>query len=233
MPTLKFTTPAEEQITLTIDQVLLAGYAGREPADVEAHAAEMLKLSVPVPHRFPVFYRVMPCLLTQSGTVDVVGSDTYPEVEYVLFSWKGRRYVTVGNDQFDLVVERHGWWERSKNLCQKIVADMAWPLAEVSSHWDELVLELWANEQLLQRGSVKKLLKPEGLLDLAWRGEEIEEESNLLFSGTIATLQNAEVGSRQYCMKLRDPVLSREIVSHFKVFDISRPRSLHDDVTLP
>jgi Protein of unknown function (DUF2848) len=225
---LKFKTPSGEPIALAVEQVLLAGYAGRRRADVEAHAAEMRSLGVPVPASLPVFYRAMPCLLTQAGTVDVVGVDTRPEVEFVLFSWKGRRYVTVGNDQFDLAVERHGWGERSKNLCQKIVADTAWPLAEVNPHWDRLVLELSSSEERLQCGSLDLLLEPDRLVELAQGRYDFDAGASLLFSGTIPALQSLGPDTREFCMKLRDPVLGREIVSNFVLFDISGPLLRHD-----
>jgi hypothetical protein len=225
---LEFKTPCGEQISLAIRQVLLAGYAGRQRADVEMHATEMRRLGVPVPADLPVFYRAMPCLLTQAGTVDVVGTDTRPEVEFVLFSWNGRRYVTVGNDQFDLAAERHGWAERSKNLCQKIVADTAWPLADVIDHWDKLVLELSDSGGLLQCGPLEMLLEPDKLIELARCGGDFDAGASLLFSGTIPLLRNIDPAARAYSIRLHDPVLKREIASTFFLSDITGPRTRHD-----
>lgn len=221
MSILKFQTPAGDVLSIAAEQMLLAGYAGRNRADVEAHVLEMRRLGVPVPAELPVFYRAMPCLLTQVGSVDVVGLDTRPEVEFVLFAWNGRRYVTVGNDQFDLAVERHGWGEKSKNLCQKIVAGTAWPVDEVMPHWDRLVLELCCNDELLQQGCLDMLLEPHRLLERAGCQASFDTGGILLFSGTIPALRAPGADMRNFCMKLRDPVLGREIVAQFVLRDIS------------
>lgn len=221
---LMFITPAGEEISLVVERVILAGYAGRYREDVEAHTKEMRIQGVPVPAELPVLYRALPCLLTQSSIVNVVGSDTQPEVEFVLFSWKGCWHVTVGNDQYDLVLERHGWAERSKNLCQKMIADIAWPMSEVSAHWDKLVLELWSSDKLLQQGSLEKLLEPDKLIYLSNTRQGFDMENCLLFSGTIATLDRSESGSTEFCMKLLDSTLGREIVSSFKLVDITNPQ---------
>ncbi|MHA6646167.1 DUF2848 family protein [Mesorhizobium sp. A623] len=119
MSSLRFHVPGEADICPTIERILLGGYTGRQEADVNAHVAEMQGLGVPVPPSLPVFYNVMPCLLTQGRSVNIVGPDTRPEVEFALFGFKGKRFVTVGNDQFDLIIERQFSPEKSKTCARR------------------------------------------------------------------------------------------------------------------
>ncbi|RUX85921.1 DUF2848 domain-containing protein, partial [Mesorhizobium sp. M7D.F.Ca.US.004.01.2.1] len=125
-------------LTVRIATLLLAGFAGRDVAATERHIADMEKVGVPRPARFPAIYPVIPALLSQADRHEVYGTDTTPEVEFVLFGHEGEVFVTVGNDQCDTAVEAAGMAEKSKNLCQKVVARHAWPLSSVTDHWDRL-----------------------------------------------------------------------------------------------
>jgi hypothetical protein len=163
----------------------------------------------------------MPCLLTQGRTVDVVGSDTRPEVEFVLFGFEGKQYVTVGNDQFDLVIERQFSPEKSKSLCQKIVADTAWPLDEVQGHWDNLYLELRSQDQVLQASSVGSILEPIQLLERARRDCRFDENTGMLFSGTVPSTGTTHADMTNFSISLQDRVLEREIRCDFKLVDVT------------
>ena len=100
--------------------------------------------------RMPDLYPVIPALLSQSASLMVFGDRTVPEVEFVLFGWNGRPYVTVGNDQSDLAIERSIGTPYGKNVCGKLVAEEAWGLADVAGHWDQLRLRLTCNATVAQ-----------------------------------------------------------------------------------
>jgi hypothetical protein len=190
---------------------VLAGFAGRQPADVEAHIAEMALHGVRGPAVVPSFWPVMPHLVTQAEAVEVFGTDTTPEVEYVLFTWRGTTYVTVGNDQCDLAIERDVGPAKSKNLCQKIVAREAWRLDEVLPHWDDLVLTLACNGTVMQHGRLAGLLRPEVLLEKLAHATDADHEGRMVFSGTIATSGTYPAGPYRVDMSLADPVSGRRI----------------------
>jgi len=219
---LRFATPDGGEISPVVEQLLLAGYSGRSEFDVAAHLAEMRALAVSVPLNVPVFHPAMICLLTQGGRVEAIGPDTRPEVEFVLFSFEGTDYVTVGNDQFDLATERHYSAEKSKSLCQKVVARTAWPFSEVQEHWDRLVLELRSGETLLQAGAVDSILAPDSLVEQAQRQRCFCRERGMLFSGTVPMLGPVEPGMVDFSIALRDPVLGRVISCDFQVTDVAR-----------
>lgn len=205
-------------------QVLLAGYSGRSPAAVAAHASEMRKEGVTVPTSFPVFYNVLPCLMTQGPTLQVLGTSTRPEVEFALFSSGGQVFVTVANDQFDLQMERSFSAELSKNVCQKGLGSQAWPLADVAPHWDRLVLSMHSHGRILQQGGVKDILLPSQLVDLARQSRGLAEDGWMIFSGTLPRLIDHADTMTGLTLTLSDPVLDREIRLELQVRDISATR---------
>ncbi|MDQ3560202.1 MAG: DUF2848 family protein [Pseudomonadota bacterium] len=208
---LRFRVDGEGLIEPAIRRLVLAGFAGREPRDVEAHIEEMARHGVKRPTFVPSLWPVMPHLLTQAASIEVFGADTAPEVEYVLFTWRGETYVTVGNDQCDIAVERDLGADKSKNLCQKVVALDAWGLEDVRPHWDELVLTLACNGSVMQEGKLAGLLRPDVLLDVLARLTDFDHEARMVFSGTIATNGAYPPGPYRLDFALTDPVRERSI----------------------
>lgn len=212
-----FETPGGGRINPEIDRLILSGFAGRHTPDVEHHIEEMAQQGVPRPARIPMFWPVLPHLLTQGQEVAVYGGETTPEVEYVLFDWKGTLYVTLGNDQCDIEVEAKLSGEKSKNLCPKTVAKIAWPLAEVLPHWDALELMLSCRGELLQRDKLAALIRPEILLEKIAAVDGPQSAGRMIFSGTIASIGQLPPPPYELSMRLRDPVLGREIAHEFNV----------------
>lgn len=219
---LRFSLPDGAEIIANVERLLLTGYSGRDEADIAAHLAEMASLGVAGPDTVPVFHPAMSCLLTQGDTVEAVGPDSRPEIEFVLFEVNGARFVTLGNDQFDLATEQHCSAVKSKSLCQKLVARNAWLLSQVSGHWDELVLELRSGATLLQSSAVSAILPPDRLMADAMRQRGFRRERGMLFSGTVPMLRPIEADMREFSMALRDPVLGRAIGCDFHVEDITK-----------
>ena len=122
------------RVDVAVSELILIGFGGRDPVHVRAHIAEMAKLEVKPPPNTPCFYPVKPAILTQCDEITVYGDHTVSEVEFVLFASGGQQFVTVGNDQFDLEVERMISAEKSKNLCMKSLAKEAWSISGVLDH---------------------------------------------------------------------------------------------------
>lgn len=215
--TLSFLDDADEPVDPVIDRLILAGFAGRSSIEVEAHIEEMARQGVPRPPFAPMFWPVLPHLVTQSSSIWVYGPDTVPEVEYVLFAWKGVPYVTVGNDQCDIEVERKLSGEKSKNLCPKIVATRAWRIDDILPHWDELQLTLSCNNTVMQKDRLSVLLRPETLEEKVAALDNGKREGRMLFSGTIAAYGSYPEAPYQIAMQLSDPYRGREIRHEFTV----------------
>jgi hypothetical protein len=214
---LSFLTGARRAIKPNIGRLILAGFAGRSAEEVEAHIEEMAGQGVPRPPHFPMFWPVLPHLLTQAQSILVYGVDTVPEVEYVLFTWQGVTYVTLGNDQCDIEVEARLSAEKSKNLCQKIVAGAAWPISEVLAHWDELQLTLCCEGTVMQHGHLALLIRPEVLGEKVSAFDGGNNDGRMIFSGTIATRSPHPKPPYEVTMRLTDPQLGREIRHDFRL----------------
>lgn len=215
--TLTFEVPGGDAVSPVIDRLILAGFAGRSATEVEHHVEEMARQGVPRPPRIPMFWPVLPHLLSQGRDVPVYGLETTPEVEYVLFTWQGELYVTLGNDQCDIEVEAQLSAEKSKNLCYKTVAQAAWRASEVLGHWDRLEIELSCNDSLLQQDRLAALIRPETLLEKVAVLDGPRHEGRMIYSGTIATVGTRPPPPYEVAMRLNDPVLDREITHRFRV----------------
>ncbi|MGH8431333.1 MAG: DUF2848 family protein, partial [Solimonas sp.] len=67
-----------------IDELVIAGWTGRDVAALERHIEELKAIGVQPPSKVPLYYRVAACLLTQTDSIQVLGDDTSGEVEPVL-----------------------------------------------------------------------------------------------------------------------------------------------------
>ncbi len=124
--------PARE---VTIDQAVVAGWTGRDPAAVEKHIKELEALGVKRPATTPIFYRVSAARLTTADTIEAVGESSGGEVEFVLLQHAGRLWVGTGSDHTDREVEKYGVTV-SKQMCEKPIAATFWAYEEVAPHWD-------------------------------------------------------------------------------------------------
>ena len=211
MVVLKFTLPDGGALQPDINRLFMAGYTGRSEEAVKRHIAEMAQKGVSPPTKTPAYHPVMPCLLSQSQKLEVCGRDTLPEVEFVIFGWQGRLFVTVGNDQYDVEMERVGELQRSKNLAQKPISKFAWPLEDVEDHWDELQLKMYAGGILVQSGPVSEIMRPESLVSSA-----SITDGTMVFSGTVPFVAPLDDRIDTFVICLTDPVKGRALTHEFK-----------------
>ena len=212
------TRPAE----VAIDQAVVAGWTGRDPAAVEKHIKELEALGVKRPATTPIFYRVSAARLTTSDTIEAVGESSGGEVEFVLLQHGGRLWVGTGSDHTDREVEKYGVTV-SKQMCEKPVASTFWAFDEVAAHWDRLLLRAHVVEggkrALYQEGAVTAMMDPialmkrnAGLLDGGGR----LPDGTLMFCGTLAAHGGVRATS-EFAFEMEDPVLGRKIAHAYKV----------------
>ncbi|HET7362626.1 MAG TPA: DUF2848 family protein, partial [Burkholderiales bacterium] len=132
-----------------VDELVIAGWTGRDEAALAKHIRELEELGVKPPKTTPIFYRVAADLLTHASTIQVSGPDTSGEVEFVLLAKPDGLWVTVGSDHTDRKAETVGV-SLSKQLCAKVIASDAWRYDDVKDHWERLVLRSWADGELYQ-----------------------------------------------------------------------------------
>jgi hypothetical protein len=202
-----------------IDDLVIAGWTGRDVAALEHHIEELKAIGVQPPSSVPLYYRASAALLTQADTIQVLGDDSSGEVEPVLIGTPERLWVTVGADHTDRKVETYGV-AVSRQVCQKPVGRTAWRFEDIEPHWDRLILRSFVTEAgrkvLYQEGPLANIRPPRDLV-AGWRnGDRRLPAGVAMFCGTMAAIGGIRPSPR-FDMELDDPVLGRKIVHGYSV----------------
>jgi len=209
-------------LTLAIDQLVIAGWTGRDPVARDKHIAELEALGIARPATTPIYYRCSARRLTQEDSIEACGNDSSGEVEFVLIGWQGRVFVGLGSDHTDRKVESYNVTV-SKQMCDKPIASELWELEDVAGHWDRLILRSWAwingKRELYQEGTLDAMLPVDELIKRGFAGSKFPDAC-AMFGGTFAAKGGIRPADR-FEFELEDPVLKRKI-SH-----------AYDVVTLP
>jgi hypothetical protein len=197
-----------------VQDLIIAGWTGRDHAAVEMHIRELAELGVAPPARTPIFYRISASLLTTAAEVDVIGMDSTGEAECVLLNQDGGWWVGVGSDHTDRKAETFGV-TLSKQLCPKPLAPMLWSFSDVEPHWDELILRSYnvsgPERALYQEGQVSAMRYPRDLVELYRERSAMGFTSGTaMFCGTLP-VPNGIRWADTFLIELHDPVLKRKI----------------------
>jgi Protein of unknown function (DUF2848) len=202
------TTP----LTLAIDQAVIAGWTGRDPAARDKHIAELEAIGIARPASTPIYYRVSARRLTTEDSIEVCGNDSSGEVEFVLIGWQGRVFVGLGSDHTDRKVETYSVTV-SKQMCDKPMAPVLWELEEVIDHWDRMILRAYAwikgKRELYQQGTLDAMLPVSELIARGFDGGKFPDGC-AMFGGTFAAIGGIRAADR-FEYELEDPVLKRSI----------------------
>lgn len=206
-----------EKVALDVEQLVIAGWTGRDVAALNHHIEELKAIGVQPPSRLPIYYRVGAELLTQADRVQVLGEDSSGEVEPVLVGANDRLWVTLGADHTDRKVESYGI-AVSKQMCPKVLGRSAWRFEEVEAHWDQLILRSFAHEGgtaagkrvLYQEGPLAKIRTPRDLI-AGWTGGSKRLPAGVvMFLGTLPAIGAIRHADR-FEMEFEDPVLGRKL----------------------
>ena len=209
-----------QTVDAAFGRLIVAGWSGRDRAAMEAHIAELEQLGVRRPARMPTFYRIAAARLTTAPRIQVTGPDSSGEVEFVLARIGGEIWVGVGSDHTDRAVEGYDVTV-SKQMCDKPLAPVMWPLREVAPHWDALQLRSFRVENgtpvPYQEGSVAALLPP-GELTRRLAAEDGRDlaDGDALMGGTLPARDGVRPAAR-FAFSLIDPVLGRRIEHAYDV----------------
>lgn len=207
-----------DEVTLTINHSLVAGWAGRSQAANEAHIEELAALGVPRPSSIPLFYEIGRNQFLQDEHIQVVGGDSSGEAEVLLMRHQGEYLISLASDHTDRKLEAHSV-ALSKQVCPKPVARDAWRFADVQPHWDDLILQSWIIEDgqrtLYQEDSLSSLLPPLELVQKKYDGAELPE-TTIMTCGTVPAIGGIRPAKR-FIMQLHDPVLERSIKHEYQM----------------
>jgi len=202
-----------------IYDLVIAGWTGRDVEALNHHIEELKAIGVQPPSKVPLYYRVTANLLTQAGSVQVLGDDTSGEVEPVLVGAPDRLWVTVGSDHTDRKLESYGV-AASKQVCPKVIGRAAWRFEEIEPHWDKLVLRSFVSEggkrAVYQEGTLARIRLPRELI-AGWRnGDKRLPAGVAMFCGTMPAIGEIRAAPR-FEMELEDPVLGRRLSHAYEV----------------
>ena len=197
---------------LTLRQVVVAGWTGRDTEAVAHHIEELRTLGVKPPSQTPLFYRCSVSRVTQANAIEVLGPSTSGEAEFLLLKYGGALWVGVGSDHTDRDLEAYGV-AASKQICDKPIGSEFWRYDDLAPHWDQLRLRAYAvnsgKRELYQDGTVAAMLPPADLMS-RYGGDNDLPDDTLMFCGTLAAIGGIRPAERSEC-ELEDPILNRRI----------------------
>ena len=196
---------------MKIDELVIAGWTGRDEQALRKHIKELEEIGVKPPKSTPIFYRVAAQLFCHAEEIQVSGPDTSGEAEFVLIQSGSGLQVAVGSDHTDRKAETIGV-TLSKQLCAKPVSAAAWRYDEVKPHWEKLILRSWSDGELYQEGTVAAMRTPEDLLSKYGK----LPNGWAMFCGTLAAKGGIRPAKR-FRMELEDPILKRKLAHEYAI----------------
>ncbi|MBT5646847.1 MAG: DUF2848 domain-containing protein [Rhodospirillaceae bacterium] len=221
MPTtLEFTIDPENTTRqIQIDNLVIAGWTGRNVEALEKHIVELEELGVPRPSTVPCFYRVATEQFINGEEPQFLGETSSGEVEFVLIGTDEGMLIGVGSDHTDREVETYSV-PVSKQMCVKPVSSNVWRYDDVADHFDDLLLRAWATEngekKLYQDGGVTAMRPPEELIGLYMPGETKLPAGTAMYCGTLAAIGGIRPAQR-FDVEIEDPVLGRKLSYGYNV----------------
>ena len=206
---------------IELQQLIVAGWAGRDMAAIEHHIEELAELGVPRPSSVPLYYRIGNNQFTQAPVVQVVGPHSSGEIEALVFPANGQLCLSIASDHTDRKLEAHSV-ALSKQVCAKPAASDAWLYADVAEHIDALILRSWIVEdgerKLYQEGPMSSLRTPQNLIEgyLASDDHAAFEPGHAMTCGTVGAIGGIRP-SNVFEMELHDPVLNRSLRHRYEV----------------
>ena len=205
---------------IEVSKAVIAGWTSSDRDAVEKHIRELEELGVKRPERTPCYYPVSSSRLSTGSSIEVIGSDSSGEVEFIVLRHDGELWLGAGSDHTDRKVEVYDVIV-SKQLCDKPVAPAVWRFADLESHWDRLVMKSYiikdGNRTLYQEGPVTGVLHP---YELIKQYEEVASrpfsDNSLMYCGTFPAIGGIRM-SPCFEYEISDPVLQRKIGHNYDI----------------
>ncbi len=173
---------------VTVNNLVIAGWTGRNIKAMEAHISELEELGISRPAKTPTFYRCSIDQLTMEEEFQVIGTDSSGEIEFFVLSLEDGYWIGLGSDHTDRVIEATDVTV-SKQMCAKPIAKNLWRYNDIVNHWDQLFLKstiiVDGNEEDYQDGPVTTMRDPEDLISLYTNGGQLSH-GTIMFCGTLA-----------------------------------------------
>ncbi len=164
--------------------------------------------------------------ITTAGQIQVVGSRTSGEAEFVLLLDGENIFVGVGSDHTDRDLERHSIM-KSKQLCQNVLSSEVWRYEDVKSYWDDLLIQSWTKPTdayewvLYQKALLGTIISPVDIIDLVkTRLKNGDTDGLVIFSGTVPVMTDEMIYSSAFRAELTDSRLGRTLICEYQVLKL-------------
>ncbi len=203
------------ELAFRYKRMVNAGYVGKNQKEVRRHLEELAAKGIPGPKSIPVLYPMVCNVLKIDPAIEVYGNETSGEVEYVLcIVAEDEVYVGLGSDHTDRHLEETDI-PRAKQICPNLMSRTVWPLEEVESHWDDLLMSAKVVKDgkgsLYQEGRLGLLLNPAELMSFVKSKISGPLENLIIFSGTMGMLTGEFIFGQKFSAKLIDEKLNRHL----------------------
>jgi len=222
-PTLLLERTDEPPLRFEIEQVLLAGYTGRDEVAVRRYIEKLEEEGIPAPDEVPVFFTVGSGLVTTMPSVDVAGAETCGEVEFVLLiAGDGEIYIAAGSDHTDRDLEKVSI-PAAKQACPKLISRRVWRYADVREHWDALILRSYTpanSEDAYQQAGADALLHPDDLLTLVRDKFGSDLVGTVIFGGSFSSISGGFTFAHSFKGEIYDPVTGDSLVARYQIVNV-------------
>lgn len=205
---------AGQTLDLSIEQLIVAGWTGRDMAGVQHHIDELAELGIAPPSQVPLYYRVSNTLLTQNAQIEVVGGRTSGEVEPLLIQHNEKLWLGIASDHTDRDLEAYSV-AASKQACAKPIGTEVWDFDEIKADLDSLQLRCLIRENddwVIYQDGTLAAIRP--LAELM--GGTSFGENTAMLCGTLGAIGGVRPAV-DYRMELFDPVRDRKIALDYSV----------------
>jgi hypothetical protein len=201
-------------------------------------------------HPNPGICRRSRYLVTTEETIEVQGSHTSGEVEFVAIFDQEDVLITVGSDHNDRsLVEittplgKIHDSAKSKQMVSAVVAAQTWKYEDIKGHWDDLILRSYVNvsgeRTAYQDYCLRELLDLDYYFDKhAW----LNQDGTIFFGGTSGTLPSVPdniftleapvnkmkelIFPNNFEFQIHDPILDRTISHSYSIRSLEEAGSL-------
>ena len=208
----------ESKLEFSVKRLINGGFAGRNQEQVRKHIQELAELGVPSPQETPVFYPLLADKLSIESELEVIGNGNSGEVEFIILYAKDGLFVGVGSDHTDRELEKMSII-KSKQVYANIMSPNVWSYDDIIEHWDDIEMRSWLGpnkEVLYQEGKLNQLMRPEDLMAKAEALVDDSMEGTVLYSGTLATLEELKF-NEFFHVELLDKVRGKKLEHSYQI----------------
>jgi len=211
---LTFTDEREERIDLDPEIFIIAGYTGRDRANVQKHIDELAREGIAPPPEVPMWYQMPTTILSSADTIEVPTAQTCGEVEPVLIGIGDDLYLGIGSDHTARDVEREDI-AKSKRVCPKPLGRTIIRIGTPDAAFDAIRLESAIDGEPYQAGTFAQIT-PLATLLAGFRQRQSATRF-VLFCGTVPLLTHGFRFGRSFAARIHGGPLAAPLALEYAV----------------